>query len=279
MKRRVKREAFCTAYPDLCQKPDNLAEFCEMQPYFCSDNISNLEIPKLGYYASNLTNDVHDALMEIYIHNISQDGANLWSWEVPYEQENYSKITTNYIFDFEKNGFATCYSTNLHIYGGEEVETTIFDDTFISKHVLNTFEIFIREEEAVYPWTVPEIMLSIHSPFIPVYPFYEGEILELGHMYIINIRMEEEHLLEYPYYTDCTDYEHLWEKNNKTGPRSQEMCKRLCTWNYLKPCAYCDHGLIVVDKPIWVCEYIAMSSLGCHAKLEKGAEEGEYREE
>ncbi|GFS73574.1 hypothetical protein NPIL_604161 [Nephila pilipes] len=88
----VKREAFCTAYPDLCQKPDNLAEFCEMQPYFCSDNISNLEIPKLGYYASNLTNDVHGALMEIYIHNISQDGANLWSWEVPYEQNIRYKI-------------------------------------------------------------------------------------------------------------------------------------------------------------------------------------------
>ncbi|GFU23171.1 hypothetical protein NPIL_667131, partial [Nephila pilipes] len=26
--------------------------------------------------------------MEIYVHNISQDGANLWSWKVPYQQEN-----------------------------------------------------------------------------------------------------------------------------------------------------------------------------------------------
>ncbi|GFT52071.1 hypothetical protein NPIL_620961, partial [Nephila pilipes] len=34
---------------------------------------------------------------------------------------------------------------------------------------------------------------------------------------------EEEHLLESPYDTNCTDYEDLWNKNNKTGPRSQEV--------------------------------------------------------
>ncbi|GIY95611.1 hypothetical protein CEXT_335431 [Caerostris extrusa] len=33
---------------------------------------------------------------------------------------------------------------------------------------------------------------------------------------------EEEHLQPAPYPTDCTDYVALWEKNNKTGPRSQE---------------------------------------------------------
>ncbi|GFS59793.1 hypothetical protein NPIL_419601, partial [Nephila pilipes] len=83
-------------------------------------------IPKLGYYASNLTDDVHDAIMEIYVHNISQDGANLWSWEVPEERENQSKITTNFIFDYERYVYVTCYSTNLRIYNKEEVETTIF---------------------------------------------------------------------------------------------------------------------------------------------------------
>ncbi|GFU12063.1 uncharacterized protein NPIL_9421, partial [Nephila pilipes] len=194
--------------------------------------------------------------MEIYVHNISQDGAKLWSWAVPDEQENKSKITTNFIFDYERYVYVTCYSTNLRIYSKEEVETTIFNGTFHSTHVLNTFEIEIRENETVYPWTVPQIMLSIHSPFDPVYPFYEAEYLKLGHMYLISIRIEEEHLLEYPYQTNCTDYEYLWEKNNKTGPRSQKMCTDWCFWNYLKPCDYCDEGVIIEEKPIWICEYV-----------------------
>ncbi|GFS63408.1 uncharacterized protein NPIL_155112 [Nephila pilipes] len=225
----VRRDKFCDAYPDLCQKPDNISEFCEMHPYFCVNDTSDFVIPKLGYYASNLTDDVRDAIMEIYVHNISQDGAKLWSWAVPNEQENRSK---------------------------EEVETTIFNGTFHSTHVLNTFEIEIRENETVYPWTVPQIMLNIHSPFDPVYPFYEAEYLKLGHMYLISIRIEEEHLLEYPYQTNCTDYEYLWEKNNKTGPRSQKMCTDWCFWNYLKPCDYCDEGVIIEEKPIWICEYV-----------------------
>ncbi|GFU12064.1 hypothetical protein NPIL_9422, partial [Nephila pilipes] len=161
--------------------------------------------------------------MEIYVHNISQDGAKLWSWAVPDEQENKSKITTNFIFDYERYVYVTCYSTNLRIYSKEEVETTIFNGTFHSTHVLNTFEIEIRENETVYPWTVPQIMLSIHSPFDPVYPFYEAEYLKLGHMYLISIRIM------------CTDW---------------------CFWNYLKPCDYCDEGVIIEEKPIWICEYV-----------------------
>ncbi|GFT70147.1 hypothetical protein NPIL_481441, partial [Nephila pilipes] len=45
---------------------------------------------------------------------------------------------------------------------------------------------------------------------------------------------EEEHLLESPYQTNCTDYEYLWEKNNKTGPRSQEVFFETIIVSYLK---------------------------------------------
>ncbi|GFS67007.1 hypothetical protein NPIL_263861 [Nephila pilipes] len=81
---RVKREKFCAEYSHLCQKPSNLTELCQKHPYFCKSDVSNLVIPKLGYYASNSTEEVvRDALMEIYIHNISNDGADPWSWTVP----------------------------------------------------------------------------------------------------------------------------------------------------------------------------------------------------
>ncbi|GFT18837.1 uncharacterized protein NPIL_257451 [Nephila pilipes] len=68
----------------------------------------------------------------------------------------------------------------------------------------------------------------------------------------------EEHLLESPYKTNCTDYEELWKKNNKTGPRSQEMCKEWCLLNYHKSCEDCEEKLTMVEKPIKPCSYIGV---------------------
>ncbi|GFS84055.1 hypothetical protein NPIL_697301 [Nephila pilipes] len=50
---------------------------------------------------------------------------------------------------------------------------------------------------------------------------------------------EEEHLLPEPYHTNCTDYEALWQKNNRTGPRSQERCKESCWKSYYDLCSAC----------------------------------------
>ncbi|GFT69286.1 uncharacterized protein NPIL_364641, partial [Nephila pilipes] len=66
---------------------------------------------------------------------------------------------------------------------------------------------------------------------------------------------EEVHLLESPYETNCTDYEGLWKKNNKTGPRSQEMCREMCSRSYYKPCADCEAGLTMVEKPMRMCRF------------------------
>ncbi|GFT83041.1 hypothetical protein NPIL_525761, partial [Nephila pilipes] len=65
---------------------------------------------------------------------------------------------------------------------------------------------------------------------------------------------EEEHLLESPYQTNCTDYEDLWEKNNKTGPRSQEMCRQWCMWNFFKSCGDCENGFSMVEEPKRMCK-------------------------
>ncbi|GFT15659.1 uncharacterized protein NPIL_493641 [Nephila pilipes] len=84
----VKREKFCAEYPHLCQKPNNLTEFCIKHPHFCKNNVSNLVIPKLGYYANDSEDEVRRALLQIYLHNISQDGADIWSWEFPFGFED-----------------------------------------------------------------------------------------------------------------------------------------------------------------------------------------------
>ncbi|GFS52296.1 uncharacterized protein NPIL_363561, partial [Nephila pilipes] len=65
---------------------------------------------------------------------------------------------------------------------------------------------------------------------------------------------EEQHLLESPYHTNCTDYEGLWKENNKTGPRSQEMCRERCTWNFFKSCDGCEKGFSMVEKPKQMCK-------------------------
>ncbi|GFU43857.1 uncharacterized protein NPIL_321711 [Nephila pilipes] len=88
----VKREKFCAEYPYLCQKPNRVTEFCENHPHFCRGNVSNLVIPKLGYYASDSEAEVRKAILQIYIHNISQDGTNPWSWTVPNDVESKKKV-------------------------------------------------------------------------------------------------------------------------------------------------------------------------------------------
>ncbi|GFT01522.1 hypothetical protein NPIL_574831, partial [Nephila pilipes] len=145
-------------------------------------------IPKLGYYASYSGKEIHDALMEIYIHDIIKDGADYWSWESPYEAGRRRKLKTTFVYDNKRFVYITCYSSNLHIYGSEEVETTYSDETFGHHKRMSSFITQIREYDTFYPWTVPRLLLSVHSPFVPIDPF-DGELLEKYHEYFITFRL------------------------------------------------------------------------------------------
>ncbi|GBM96290.1 hypothetical protein AVEN_142051-1 [Araneus ventricosus] len=59
---------------------------------------------------------------------------------------------------------------------------------------------------------------------------------------------KEVHSLPYPYKTDCMDYEDLWKKNNKTGPRSQEMCKEWCSISYYRHCWGCTWAATMIEN-------------------------------
>ncbi|GIY27097.1 uncharacterized protein CEXT_32021 [Caerostris extrusa] len=67
-----------------------------------------------------------------------------------------------------------------------------------------------------------------------------GKRLRLGHQYKVTFRLEEEHLLPFPYATNCTDYDALWRQNNKKGPRSQQMCVYMCLKRSRKLCPGCE---------------------------------------
>ncbi|GFS61447.1 uncharacterized protein NPIL_406462 [Nephila pilipes] len=230
----VNRRSFCGKYPHLCQAPNNLTKFCKTYPYFCEYDTSDLVIPKLGYYANDSTNGTHHALLEIYTQNIIKDGADYWSWERPYKSGRGSKLKSTFFYDYRRMVYITCYSSNLHIYGSEEVETTYSNETFRIPNSMNIFVAAIQDLDSFYPWTVPRLLLSVHSPFVPIDPVDEGVLLEKYHEYFIHLKLEEQHLLGSPYQTNCTDYEYLWKKNNKTGPRSQEVFLETIIDSYLK---------------------------------------------
>ncbi|GIX81672.1 hypothetical protein CDAR_235441 [Caerostris darwini] len=139
--------------------------------------------------------------------------------------------------------YVKCYSANLHLLDNEYPETQeIVPSAEFRKdeEVIFRCDLNVREDDMFYPWAENYVSFSIHSPFVPPNPFYEGNSLQEGYAYIVSVSLEEEHLQPAPYPTDCTDYEALWEKNNKTGPRSQEMCRAYCQLIYLRKCQDCD---------------------------------------
>ncbi|GFS61445.1 uncharacterized protein NPIL_406461 [Nephila pilipes] len=144
------------------------------------------------------------------------------------------KLKSTFFYDYRRMVYITCYSSNLHIYGSEEVETTYSNETFRIPNSMNIFVAAIQDLDSFYPWTVPRLLLSVHSPFVPIDPVDEGVLLEKYHEYFIHLKLEEQHLLGSPYQTNCTDYEYLWKKNNKTGPRSQEVFLETIIDSYLK---------------------------------------------
>ncbi|GFS79817.1 hypothetical protein NPIL_550111, partial [Nephila pilipes] len=81
-------------------------------------------IPKLEYYANNSASEVYNVLREIYFHHIIEDGEQYWSWMKPYFSSGGSKMKTTFVYDYDRYFYVTAYSTNLHIYGSEDVETS-----------------------------------------------------------------------------------------------------------------------------------------------------------
>ncbi|GIY54177.1 hypothetical protein CEXT_466961 [Caerostris extrusa] len=106
-----------------------------------------------------------------------------------------------------------------------------------------------NRRETFHPWGEPGVIFTIHSPFVAVNPFLKGNVLRPGSSYNIHVRLEEEHLLPHPYKTNCTDYESLWKSNNRTGPRSQQMCKENCMIYFSMTCYRCPYELIMYENP------------------------------
>ncbi|KAF8778458.1 hypothetical protein HNY73_015179 [Argiope bruennichi] len=207
-------------------------------------------IPELGYYASDSKTEVVKALRKLYIGTNIPD--KFWNIKNGLPNTN-NDFKTIYVFDTRRDVYVTCYAHNLHLNTSSAPETMNTNVKFPGEFI-HAFKIDVNKSENIYLWKIPQIFLAIHSPFVPVHPLWEGIPLKQGHNYIINLRLEEEYLLPYPYHTNCTDYDALWRSNNKAGPRSQEMCKYWCAWTLSKACSPHEPGIKMLEKPIRLCE-------------------------
>ncbi|GBL94473.1 hypothetical protein AVEN_235582-1 [Araneus ventricosus] len=229
----IKRTQLCGQYPHLCAKPNNLKGFCQKHSSMCLGKTSDLEIPLFGYYTNsskNITKELRDTIQQLTF-NASLEKNDMFFYP------DTKTWRTTYVNSFEFASYARCYSFNLHIFSKEEPSTV--DATGPDRRVIASM--IHEKKENLYPWVDYQVFLSVHSPLVPDNPIQYGHELTSGYNYEIFLHFKEEHLLPHPYATNCADYDDLWKKNNKTGPRSQEMCREFCRKTYNAQCYGCGY--------------------------------------
>ncbi|CAL1299200.1 unnamed protein product, partial [Larinioides sclopetarius] len=53
-------------YPDLCERPRNVDDYCRKHPQICPEDISSLVIPKHGYH-TNFSNEVSQMSQQLLL--------------------------------------------------------------------------------------------------------------------------------------------------------------------------------------------------------------------
>ncbi|GIX76224.1 uncharacterized protein CDAR_425491, partial [Caerostris darwini] len=241
--KRVRRTHFCAVYPDSCQIPNDIDKFCLHHPVICEGNYSNIMIPKFGYY-TNLSTDIYSLGEKAWKLTLKTSPR----WFMTYYRFSSSFETTyvrwvkqpmeETIYDGNDLPYVACHSRNLRTFSQDEPEIQkLYGET--TRYIQRIY-IPNNEYEAFYPWIMSPTFFSIHSSVIPENPLSMGKRLRLGHQYKVSFRLEEEHLLPLPYETNCTHYDALWRQNNKTGPRSQQMCVYMCLKSSRKLCPGCE---------------------------------------
>ncbi|GFS80952.1 uncharacterized protein NPIL_62591 [Nephila pilipes] len=79
--------------------------------------------------------------------------------------------------------------------------------------------------------TNPVLQIAIHTPYFLPSPYLEGSMFEGGRSYEVRVTMEETHLLQEPYQTNCTDYMKMWRENEGKGPVNQVGVVQQCRAN------------------------------------------------
>ncbi|GBM85547.1 hypothetical protein AVEN_199745-1 [Araneus ventricosus] len=229
---------FCSYEPDQCEKPRNMEEFCRKHTYDCRNGTTNSKIPKKDLAAS--------LYMQLYLLNDSYNDARLFE-----EYDYSSKVRT-----FIENYFPVlkCYSENLHLYRSRsklKTKKLTFDDEW--RGLFSHIFLDQRNIEPFFPAYEPQVLLGIHSPYVPI------EIGDLhaiipGTKYDIYVQLEkEEHLLPPPYQTGCKDNAPSENAEESTSPNSFQMCLDMCRSEYAKAVKGCNEGMSMVSSELDLC--------------------------
>ncbi|GFU19976.1 hypothetical protein NPIL_230301, partial [Nephila pilipes] len=65
----------------------------------------------------------------------------------------------------------------------------LLDETFRIPNSMNSFITAIQDMDTFYPWTIPRLLLYVHSPFVPIDAVDEGVLLEKYHEYFIHLKI------------------------------------------------------------------------------------------
>ncbi|GFQ67583.1 uncharacterized protein TNCT_440611, partial [Trichonephila clavata] len=150
----------------------------------------------------------------------------------------------------------SCYSLGGRVDDPRDARYKIKDEWKVDD---DEFVFDAEEKELFYPNSKPGILFAIHSPFEAVDPFEEGIFMKPGYLYRITLQMMQEELLPHPYKTDCLNYTEKWLKADRTGPRSQEMCRHKCIRDVFENCFNCTDIHILYPKKTRIC---GMNELG-----------------
>ncbi|KAF8778890.1 hypothetical protein HNY73_015572 [Argiope bruennichi] len=243
----ISTESFCLRNPNLCEKPNNLKEFCKKHETACVGNTSELRIPMKGIYTN----------FSWKIENIAQRyllDENLKDPQL-YHTQSPASITKTFVY--RDGRWLKCYSENLHLYQSGSKLTTKEVDTNWKNEVLITFyDVMIHRIALFDPRNRPQVFLGIHSPFIPINAVVEGHAIKSGYKYDIYVQLEkEEHLLPPPYRTSCRDNGPSEDAKNFTNPNSYQMCLEMCRSDFMKAMRGCDNVMTMIFSASDLCWY------------------------
>ncbi|GFU32807.1 amiloride-sensitive sodium channel subunit alpha [Nephila pilipes] len=243
----ISRKRFCTKLPHCCMEADE--DLCLKYPSYCDMNETTM-VPRPEYYSiinkfsTEELSDIGRSIGEMLINQESSYNVlNSIKPEGPF-------IRAKTIFG---TGRMPCYSLFSIVNSPEKSRMQGLSPILERPAVTLTFD--VNDEDEFVPGHKNGVFLSVHSPYMGNNPSEKGIFMETGKTYKIYVTTDKEMLLPYPYETDCVNYTELWENNNRTGPRIQEMCLHKCLLDAASKSYNCSPVFVLYPNDLRICDF------------------------
>ncbi|XP_055934771.1 uncharacterized protein LOC129964111 [Argiope bruennichi] len=237
----INRKKFCATFPERCYEADK--DFCRKHRSYCGKNETTM-VPKEEYY------ELLDNLTLKDLQDIGENAEDLLLQQRNFEEE---EVLGPFIRakSLGGSGRMACYSMFTVIDSYKEPQTTDIQKMIEIPALIMIFN--VREDEQFIPGHRTGLFLAIHSPYEGYNPTEKGIFMKPGKTYKLYVTTEKELLLPYPYETDCLDYNEMWENNNRSGPRLQEMCQHKCLLDATSKYLNCTAPFALYPSDLRIC--------------------------